>query len=576
MAKAKKVCSWDQEPWKGHTIFTQGNVNEVLPGVTRPLYADLAAWWDYYWVAGVVDTLGARDMVHVEPPPCFTQLGFLGGRWSVNVSINLELSATWALGEGSSMLQSFFEGGDAIVSSATADASRAAAGRKIISEKWVNVEKYRKVSDRLSRASFTAARNRRHHALSDAELVALLDENTKLIGKLFETHYYATVGGGEYASLLGGLLDSYIKKHPPEWVTMLTSGLGGVESARPGQAIWDLSRLIAARPGLAAEFAAMTAEEALIRLAAPPNADWAALATAYRAFMAEFGWRGYRESDPSTPTWDESPGFVLSAIRADLEAPLSANPYAREAKAAKARERLEARIFGRIPRKDLTGFKKQLKLTQTLAREREAVKATWARACRNYRPVALELGRRLAVGKLIEAPADVWFLRWSEVQQAGEGKLTARVAKKAVTDRKEEYERLKEFIMPDGVFTWPSDLVALHGEMDESQRVFKALAVSPGVAEGRARVILDAYDDTEIEPGEILVAPVTDAPWTPLFIPAAAVVVEMGGVLSHAATVAREFGIPAVSGVKDATRIIKTGQLIRVDGNTGTVTILSR
>jgi pyruvate,water dikinase len=118
--------------------------------------------------------------------------------------------------------------------------------------------------------------------------------------------------------------------------------------------------------------------------------------------------------------------------------------------------------------------------------------------------------------------------------------------------------------------------VPVAGAIDAGQRVFKALGVSPGVAEGRARVILDAYDDTEIEPGEVLVAPVTDAPWTPLFIPAAAVVVEMGGILSHAATVAREFGIPAVSGVKDATRIIKTGQKIRVDGNTGTVTILSR
>ena len=576
MAKAKKLCSWDQEPWKGHTIFTQGNVNEVLPGITRPLYADFAGWWDYYWVAGVVETLGAADLVHCEPMPSFNQLGFLGGRWSVNVSINLELSATWALGEGSSMLQSFFEGGDAIVSTQSGDASRAAAGRAIISEKWLNVVKYRKASDRLSRDSYVAARKRPHHRLSDAELVALLDENTKLIGKLFETHYYVTVGGGEYASLLGALLDQHIKKHPPEWVTMLTSGLGGVESARPGQAIWDLSRLVASRPALAIEFAGLTAEQALVRLAAPPTVDWEALGTAYRAFMTEFGWRGQRESDPSTPTWDEAPAFVLSSIRGDLDAPTSANPYTREAKAAKARERLEARIFARIPKKELAGFKKQLKLTQTLAREREAVKATWARACRNYRPVALEMGRRLTGRKIIEAAEDVWFLRWSELQQVPEGKLTARTAKKGVADRKAEYEYLQDFIMPDGVFTWPADLVPLHGAMDEGQREFKALAVSPGIAEGRARVILDAYDDTEIEPGEILVAPVTDAPWTPLFIPAAAVVVEMGGVLSHAATVAREFGIPAVSGVKDATRIIKTGQLIRVDGNTGTVTILSR
>jgi pyruvate,water dikinase len=125
------------------------------------------------------------------------------------------------------------------------------------------------------------------------------------------------------------------------------------------------------------------------------------------------------------------------------------------------------------------------------------------------------------------------------------------------------------------VFTWPAELVPLGGPADTTQREFTALAVSPGVATGKARVILDAYEDAHIEPGEILIAPVTDAPWTPLFVPAAAVVVEMGGVLSHAATVAREFGIPGVSGVKDATRIIKTGQVITVDGNAGTVRIVS-
>ncbi len=576
MAKAKKVCSWDQEPWKEHTVFTQGNVNEVLPGVTTPLYADLAAWWDYYWVAGVVDDLGVRGQVHVEPPPCFNQLGFLGGRWSVNISINISLSTTWALPGGSSMLQAFFEGGDAIVSHASSGGASPGAARAIISERWLNAARNCKASDKISRASYLAARKRRMHTVSDQEIVALIDENTKLVGRLFVYHYYVTVGGGEYSSLLGGLIDQYFKKRPPEWVTVLTSGLGAVESARPGHALWDLSRLIAARPSLATTFRELTNEEVLVLLATPPDADWEAFAAAYRAFITEFGWRGQRESDPATQTWDEHPAFVLSSIRADLEAPVSANPHQREARAAAIRTKVEQRIFAKIPKSELAGFKKQLLLTQMLAREREGVKATWARACRNYRPLVLEMGRRLAARGIIAEREDVWFLRWSELQQAGAGRLTARAAAKAVTERRAEFARLQDFVMPEGVFTWPAELVALGGEVDSAQREFKALGVSAGVAEGRARVILDVYDDTDLEPGEILVAPFTDAPWTPLFIPAAAVVVEVGGVLSHAATVAREFGIPAVSGVKDATRIIKTGQLIRVDGSTGTVTILSR
>ena len=101
------------------------------------------------------------------------------------------------------------------------------------------------------------------------------------------------------------------------------------------------------------------------------------------------------------------------------------------------------------------------------------------------------------------------------------------------------------------------------------------MAVSAGKASGPARVLLSAEAalEVELEPGEVLVAPFTDAPWTPLFVPAAAVVVETGGILSHAATVAREFGIPAVVAVKGATRLIRTGQMVTVDGATGTVTI---
>jgi pyruvate,water dikinase len=92
-----------------------------------------------------------------------------------------------------------------------------------------------------------------------------------------------------------------------------------------------------------------------------------------------------------------------------------------------------------------------------------------------------------------------------------------------------------------------------------------------------ARIVESAYETsaTDIKADKILIAPFTDAAWTPLFLPAAAVVVETGGVLSHAATVAREYGIPAVVAVPAATQLIQSGQTVRVDGNAGTVTIES-
>ena len=569
-----KLCSWDCEPDEAvYSLYTIGNVNEVLPGITTPLYVDLASWWDYYWTTGIAENLGVRDLITIKPPPFFNQLGFLGGRWTISISFNMACTATWTVEGSNAMLSSFFEGGDSITAEASGDKARATAARAIISEHWRGMEALRATGDAESRERYASSKTRRLDGLTDAEIAGLIDDNTRAMGRLFETHYYVSVGGGEYAAGLGTLLGTHWPDYPAEWVTLLTSALRHVESARPGKAIWDLSRLIAARPSLAAEVSGASADEVMARLAVPPNDDWVAFASAYRAFIEEFGWRGYRESDPATPTWDENPHFVVSAIKVDLAAPASADPHAREEHAAVAREALEAKILAKVPADAQSAVRDHLHLTQVLAREREAVKANWARCSRAYRPLARELGRRWAARGILAAAADIWFVRLAELQAVAAGQDDGVALKAAVVGRREEFTRLEGFTMPDGVFTWPAELVALGGAVAPATPVMHGLAISSGIARGRARVILTVNDETDIEPGEVLVAPVTDAPWTPLFIAAAAVIVEMGGVLSHSATVAREFGIPGVSGIKDATRIIKTGQEVTVDGNTGTVTI---
>ena len=96
-----------------------------------------------------------------------------------------------------------------------------------------------------------------------------------------------------------------------------------------------------------------------------------------------------------------------------------------------------------------------------------------------------------------------------------------------------------------------------------------------GVVEGTARVVLDSNDPSALQPGDVLVAPITDPSWTPLFVPAAAVVVDVGAALSHAIIVSRELGIPCVVSAIGATRNIPDGARVRVDGNSGVVTILS-
>ena len=109
----------------------------------------------------------------------------------------------------------------------------------------------------------------------------------------------------------------------------------------------------------------------------------------------------------------------------------------------------------------------------------------------------------------------------------------------------------------------------------ETAGTCRGACASPGIAEGRARVILDPSTGVDLEPGEILVAPYTDPAWTPLFPAAAAVIVEVGSYLSHAGTVAREYQIPCLVDVRDCTRRLETGQLLRVNANEGWVEVIS-
>jgi rifampicin phosphotransferase len=179
------------------------------------------------------------------------------------------------------------------------------------------------------------------------------------------------------------------------------------------------------------------------------------------------------------------------------------------------------------------------------------------------------VGRELAAVKVLDQVDDVFFLDLGDARRG----LAGEDLRPLVTVRREAYQQelkrrhIPRVILSDG--TEPEALAAAAAGADG------ALAGSPastGTVTGRARVVLDPVG-AHLEPGEILVAPSTDPGWTPLFLTAGGLVMEMGGAGSHGAVVAREYGIPAVVGVPDATNKIETGQLITVDGTAGLVSL---
>ena len=202
---------------------------------------------------------------------------------------------------------------------------------------------------------------------------------------------------------------------------------------------------------------------------------------------------------------------------------------------------------------------------------REQAKATIVKVIHEARLAALEFGRRLAAdGRLAEA-GNVFMLRDAELESAMGGELADEA-----TDREATYLSLFDLEPPywfagevPGADAWQGSEAPA-----STRRIVQGMGGSAGTATGRARIITDPSDPAGLEPGDILVAPITDPSWTPLFVPAAGVVVDVGGTMSHAVIVSRELGIPCVVSATGASTRIPDGAQVRVNGDTGTVTIL--
>jgi phosphoenolpyruvate synthase/pyruvate phosphate dikinase len=171
---------------------------------------------------------------------------------------------------------------------------------------------------------------------------------------------------------------------------------------------------------------------------------------------------------------------------------------------------------------------------------------------------------------VIREPEDIYFLTFDELREVAS---TYRFDYGVITKRKSDYE-VFEKLTPPRVMTSDGEIIT--GEYDTGDIPKGALIgvpVSTGVVEGRARIIL-SLEDADIEEGDILVTAFTDPSWTPLFVSIKGLVAEVGGMMTHSAVVAREYGLPAVVSVENATRLIKDGQRIRINGAKGYVEII--
>ncbi|WP_444950665.1 PEP/pyruvate-binding domain-containing protein [Micromonospora ureilytica] len=292
------------------------------------------------------------------------------------------------------------------------------------------------------------------------------------------------------------------------------------------------------------------------------------------AFLDVYGHRGVAEVDLGVPRWAEDPTPVFAAVANYLRVTdPQQGPDQRFQRAASAAETalrdLVARARRRRPvRGRMAGF--LLRRARSLAGLREAGKFAGLYPLRETRRQLLLIGADLHGSGLLDQPDDIMFLTLDEVHTAVHQGVDLRGA---VTARRAVHRReLRRRTVPVALLSDGTDVETVLPGVSTGDGTLAGVGASAGRVTGPARVVHDPAT-AHVEPGDVLVAATTDPGWTPLFLTAAALVTETGAIMAHGPTVAREYGIPAVICVPDATRTITTGQLVTVDGGAGTVTL---
>jgi pyruvate,water dikinase len=285
-------------------------------------------------------------------------------------------------------------------------------------------------------------------------------------------------------------------------------------------------------------------------------------------FLAVHGYHGPAEGEISSRSWreDRSPLEALLTTYRSMDD--SAAPSSVEALRVAEREAATAELLRRLPATRRPAARILLAAAKRHIPVREVGKAAFLQALDGARAAARVLGEELAASGTIGDPDDVCYLTVDEIFGSLPADPKAVVAHRRA--KREEYLGLR---LPD---TWTGVAVPTKIEASAAASTgdeISGLAVSPGVVEGRARVVLDAAT-SELEPGEVLVCETTDPSWASLFLVASALVIDIGGALSHGAIVARELGVPCVINTRVGTRRLRTGDLLRVDGEAGVVTVL--
>jgi pyruvate,water dikinase len=401
----------------------------------------------------------------------------------------------------------------------------------------------------------------------------ILQDGQLLRQSLFEPPNFAAIMAGMNAA-------RWINEHIMEWLgeknaadTLSQSAPNNVTSEM-GLALLDVADVIRPHPEVIAYLQHAKDDgflEGLLPFSGGPKAH-----DAIRAYLDKYGMRGVGEIDVTRTRWREAPTTLVPLILSNVKnfEPGAAGrrfEQGRQEAAKKEQELLERLKQMPEGEQKAADTQRMISRLRTFIGYREYPKYAIVSRYFLYKQALLEEAARLLRAHVLQEQEDIYYLTFQELREVVR---THTLNDQIVSQRKAEHERHWK-LTPPRVLTSDGEIVAgkyTRGDLPADALV--GLAVSAGVVEGRARVLLDMAD-AKLEAEDILVTIFTDPSWTPVFVSIKGLVTEVGGLMTHGAVIAREYGLPAVVGVENATRLIKDGQRVRVHGTDGYVEILA-
>lgn len=410
--------------------------------------------------------------------------------------------------------------------------------------------------------------------LSGDELFAFIIEeaNKQLKEAMYDPQGMAAIYVGVYAV-------SWVNKKMGKWLgeksaaDSLSKSVGGNVTSEMGLKLLDVADVIRPYPAVL-EYLQHAHDETFFEdLAKLEGGN--AVSKAIRAYLQEYGMRCPGEIDITRPRFSEQPTVLVPMILSNIK---NFEPGAHNVlfeQGLQEAKQKEQDLLNRL--KQLPGGKQKAKKTRQMISRlrnfigyREYPKYLMIERYWIIKQALLQEAVKLVQKGVIQEKEDIYYLSFEELREVVH---TYRLDYSIITKRKEEYE-IYEKLTPPRLMTSEGEVMS--GAYDSGNIPKGALAgipVSSGTIEGRARVVLK-MEDANMEEGDILVTAFTDPSWTPVFVSIKGLVTEVGGMMTHGAVIAREYGLPAVVGVENATRLIKDGQRIRVNGAEGYVEIL--